>query len=446
MAGEFPLGSGYVDLVARDKGATKALSDVQRGLDGVARSAAAAEVSTRRSVDGITKEMDKASAAAAGSAGRTFVNGFSTAIAVGFAAAGIGRLIEGAVNAAKTGESIGRSITAGIVDALRDVPIAGAIGDMIPRIADRLSGGDGLTFEERSQVLDVERARRMKLAHAEADLVGGLGEDQLTPAQLRRKQFGEKIRPILQGIGDPAEANTARNRMLGAFADRESRDAARAAEKQAKEADDAAEEMSRLFSDVLGAEAKETARAVAELSRELENLFDAASGGASGSRAELGQAVRAAEDVRSDQLRRRAEEAATFGAMGARRDVLALRAQGRNQEADALERRQRFDAQRATATPDQRSILDEQERLEAAIAARSSAPTGGRTVGLLDGLRGVQEKVFGQSGGSPEMQTAQNTGKTADAAKKAAEEQAKANAHLKTIADAVTKGIPTTLG
>ena len=445
MAGEFPLGSGYVDLVARDKGATKALGDVQRGLDGVARSAAAAEATTRRSVDGITKEMDKAGAAGE-RAGRQFTSSFSTAIAAGMAAVGIAKVIEGAIDAKKTGDSIGTSLVAGIVEGLRSVPLASHVGELIPRFFDRLGGGDGLTFEERQASLDVERAARLKSASSEADLLGDLGSDRLTDAQRRRQAFGDKIRPILNGIADPAERIAARDRLLSGFAEREGRDKVKANEQAAKDADEAAEEMARAFGGLLKAEARETAQAVAELSREIADLFDAAEGGASGSRSELGAALRHGADVREGQLRQRAEEASTLGALGARRDVLSLRAQGKHREADALELRQRFDAQRSTATPEQRAILDEQERLEAAISSRSAVPRSGRTVGLLAGLSAVQEGVFNQGGGSPEMQTAKSTKETATAAKKSAEEQAKTNSHLKTIADAVTKGVPTTLG
>lgn len=70
---------------------------------------------------------------------------------------------------------------------------------------------------------------------------------------------------------------------------------------------------------------------------------------------------------------------------------------------------------------------------------------GGNVVDLISGLRSVQAAVFG-SGGGPEQQVAKNTGRTADAAAKTAEQTAKANEHLASIAKAVSNGVPATLG
>ncbi len=69
---------------------------------------------------------------------------------------------------------------------------------------------------------------------------------------------------------------------------------------------------------------------------------------------------------------------------------------------------------------------------------------GGNVVDLISGLRSVQAAVFG-GGGAPEQQTAKNTGRTADAAAKTAEQTAKANEHLASIAKSVSNGVPATL-
>ena len=70
---------------------------------------------------------------------------------------------------------------------------------------------------------------------------------------------------------------------------------------------------------------------------------------------------------------------------------------------------------------------------------------GGNVVDLISGLRSLQAGIFGSDKG-PEAQTAKHTAATATAAAKTAEQTAKANEHLAAIAKSVSNGVPATLG
>lgn len=193
------------------------------GVDVVAR----ARDETGPGLDSAARRLqgfgNEAGASGEKSGGR-FAANFAGALVTGFAAAGLDRLLEETINAQRAGESVGRAFVSGLVEQLRNIPVAGALGELIPRTVDRLSGGDGLTFEERQQTLDAERRRRQKSSDDEERIRERLGEDQLTPEQLRRRRFGEQIRPMLQDVEDPTERRKLRERLLEEFQQREARD------------------------------------------------------------------------------------------------------------------------------------------------------------------------------------------------------------------------------
>lgn len=177
-----------------------------------------------RKVEKASEEAERSGAKAGRESAGRFASNFAGALVTGFAAAGLDRLLEESIDALKAGESLGMAFVKGFTEQLRNIPVAGALGELIPRAIDRLSGGDGLWFEERQQALDVERRRRLKSSDDEQRIRERLGEDQLTPEQLRRRRFGEQIRPMLQDVEDPAERSRLRERLLQEFQEREARD------------------------------------------------------------------------------------------------------------------------------------------------------------------------------------------------------------------------------
>lgn len=242
-----------VDVVARAKDETAA------GLD----SAAARLEQFGRKAEAVGDNL-----------GRRFSSNLTGAIVSGLAAAGLDRLLEGVLDAQKQGQSIGQSLVQGIIDSLRNVPIAGPLGELIPRTVDRLMGGDGMTFEERQQGLDQERQKRLRTLEEEKKIRERLTDDQLTEEQRRRRQFGEQIRPILQDIDDPAERAKTRDRLLEEFRQREERDRKRREEEErAKERERRIEEQDRQRERLERAaerEAEQQARDKERQQRELE--------------------------------------------------------------------------------------------------------------------------------------------------------------------------------
>lgn len=128
-------------------------------------------------------------------------------------------------------------------------------------------------------------------------------------------------------------------------------------------------------------------------------------------------------------------------------DVLRLRAQGKDDEADKLARRQKFDELRRKAANDaERRLLDEQEALENQVDdRRARKPTkelpGGRLVGTIEATRQLQRDIFsGTKVDDVQRQTATNTKRSADKATEQAKTSQEMAKTLEKIHNALAGG------
>lgn len=145
--------------------------------------------------------------------------------------------------------------------------------------------------------------------------------------------------------------------------------------------------------------------------------------------ADMEAVKRNAEEVRERMERQREMEDKVA--------VAKLRAGGRDQEADRLERVQKFrDMRDRSMSAAESSGIDQLEAMENAKAA----PRGGRTVGMVDALRSLQESVYSQ-GGSPDERVAKATEQGAKHGKETADHTKVAAEELKKISGKLDKGI-----
>lgn len=197
----------------------------QTGVDLVAKivdATGAGADQVRRSLDRLAGDAERGGGAAGQGAGARFAGKFASAIASGLAAAGIDRVLESSIDALRTGESIGQSLGRGIVDGLRAIPVAGALGELIPRGLDRLFGGKGLLPGEADPDIEAARERNSDQQERTRRLRERLAESEMTDAERRRKQFEDELNPILRAA-DPGSRQEVRQGLERLFQDRERR-------------------------------------------------------------------------------------------------------------------------------------------------------------------------------------------------------------------------------
>lgn len=182
--------------------------------------------SVERSIAGMGQRLEST----AGMVGKRFTDGLMGAMISGIAAAGIDRALETVLQGFKseqTGREIGETIARGIGEALRNIPVAGALGELGARGLGWLFGDGTSTFEERQQGLDAQRRRAASAQEGEGRITDRLRDDTLTPAARRRRQFDEEAGEVLRNV-DPSQVGATRDRLRRQFDEREAREFLRA--------------------------------------------------------------------------------------------------------------------------------------------------------------------------------------------------------------------------
>lgn len=487
MAGEVALGLGYVEIAVKDRNAASAMANLQRDLRNAATEADRFSARTRTSLVAVTNAFQSVSSAMAsgGSPLHAFGKGVvGVTASLGAAAGPLGALaaLLATVVGIKLADWLRQSAAEAERLAAAMAKVDKAKGDLPGLLGARASAGSpAQEAVSMGRLVESERARA--IAAADAQRNGGRAGDPVILGRIANETGTAALQRLQELLeGGAAGANRASGLAAGSSPS--------ALKQAAKDVQDYADTLQAIASDpstfrlfetltnnigvggpnrrlatnlatelrqaldlarqlTAEAEAMEAIeRSIGAMAKDLAESFESAAKSAAASRDELEAAERSAKTVRDDQLAKKAASAASVADLTARRDVLALRAGGYDAEADALERRQRFDALRKTASPEERALLDEQERLESILAAgRGSglAARGGGTTDLLGGLRAFQAGVFG-GGESADERTAKAARETADAAKRAEETDKRMVELLKQIAESTKNGGPATLG
>lgn len=488
MAGEVALGLGYVELTVKDRNAAASLSNLQRELRSSATEVERFSSRTRTSLVAATNAFQSVSTAMA--SGASPLHAFGRGIVGVTASLGAVAGPLGAV-AALLATMVGLKLADWLRESAAEAErLAAAIGKVdkakgeLPGALGSVAAAGSPAEEARSLARPVASERARAIAAGDAQRAGGSAGDPVILGRIAN-ETGTAALQRLQELLASGAAGANRASALGAGS------SPSALKQAAKDVQDYADTLHAIASDPaafklletltgniglggpnrrlatnLASELREAValakqltaeaeaieaveRSIGAMAKDLADAFESAAKSAAGSREELEAAERNAATTRERAQNDRVAADARRGDLAARRDVLALRAAGYDAEADALERRQRFDELRRTATPEERALLDEQERLEATIAAgRSSglAVRGGGTTDLLGGLRAFQAGVFGGGGDSPDERTAKAARETADAAKRAEETDKRMVELLKQIAESTRNGGPATLG
>lgn len=178
--------------------------------------------SIERSLKGMGQRIESSG----GGIGKRFTDGLMGAMISGIAAAGLDRALEATLSGLKagdTGRGIGLSISQGIVDGMRAIPVAGVLSELGARGLGAIFGDGFSTFEERQQAMDAQRAKALQAQEDEARITDRLRDDTLTPAQRRRRQFDDEAGKVLRNV-DPAEVESTRERLRREFTRREGRE------------------------------------------------------------------------------------------------------------------------------------------------------------------------------------------------------------------------------
>lgn len=488
MAGEVGLGLGYIELAAKDRGAARAVHQVTASLKDMQGAALRASSTVRPAVYGVNEAFARMGTTADANLSKVRRGLTATTSMIGAAGAaaagGAVSMKSMATSAASMGVAFGSlggpiGAVVGLVSALSSVGLAAWLRESAAQ-ADSLAASmkrmQGIGDEMRKGAMDAATGGGVLAGLATGGSVIGnlretLGDQNADPGSVRLAiRHAEDWRDRVQAEFLRARLDAAYEGPEG-FRDREGMApsaseavimqqrrvdhlrTAHAIMKQAEAQEDPrgygtryekfVGEASRSFEELkqaekllthyretlerANAEAVETQEAIAGTAREMAEAFEAAAQAAAATRQELARAEQEGQRLRDRSASDAAESFVGRRQLGASLDVLRLRAIGADTEADALERRQRFDELRRRASPEMLPMLDEQERLESVMAMRRQTPAGGSTTDLMSGLRAIQAGVFsGGQAGAPEERTAKATQQMAEAAKRTEELQKRA--------------------
>lgn len=205
-----------------------------QGVDVVTRvvdQTAAGAASVKRSMASMGKDTEDSLARA----GKQWSNGLAGAMISGLAASGIDRaleqIIEG-VNVGQTGTQIGLTIGQSIVDALRSVPVAGAIGQAMTSMSPSawLIGFQGRR-DKQQQDGERRQAGQDQADDNQQRIRDRLRDDTITDEERKRKEFDQQLGPALRGAR-PSDQKRVAEELRKEFEDRQARDAMRLADEQ----------------------------------------------------------------------------------------------------------------------------------------------------------------------------------------------------------------------